>query len=112
MKLTNEQIAAREYAKVPLTLTIDIKERYFNSDVQVYDHFLAGAEWAKKSQLKPRPIAELDSEYRGAITIYLKDGTSYGLTITGIIISTMIREQLHATYFFIPPTLDNDTKND
>ena len=107
MKLTNEQIAAREYAKVPLTLTIDIKERYFNSDVQVYDHFLAGAEWAKKSQ-QPRPIAELDSEYRGAIVVYLPNGISCGLTVTDIINYTVIIEQLNATHFFIPPTLDNE----
>ena len=65
-------------------------------------HFGIGANWAMQ-QNQPRPIAELDSEYRGRLWLFNKNGSEvlvmidnkrdYEWRISG------------ASHFFIPPTL-------
>lgn len=55
--MTKVEEAAKTYAKIQLDKDIDSEERYYNSNVRLYDAFKAGAQW-KEDEFRNESFAD------------------------------------------------------
>ena len=63
MNFQEIKIKAKEYSCIPLSKIVDAEERYYNSNVEKYDSYMAGATMMLSlTEAKDKEIAELKAE--------------------------------------------------